>query len=72
MNAAEIDAMLLRFACKRLEWARDDYARAATEWTRTRALPRETSGYWRGAKMSATYQLKKATGRLAAILTEEG
>ncbi len=71
MTRPELDALILRSQCARLEYTRDAYARAAADWTATRALPRATFGYDRGRKMSATYQLRKAERRLAESLRED-
>lgn len=69
----ESDAPVLTlWQCRAREWARDEYARAAEEWTRTRRLWPSTFGYERGRKMSATYQLKKAARRVDALLNAEG
>lgn len=68
---AEFAGLMMRCQVTRQEYARDAYARALADWQRSRAYPAETSGYWRGAKMSATYQLRKATARVDALLREK-
>lgn len=65
LTPAELQALILRMACRRQEGARDDYARAVAWHATTRG-----ADWPRGCKMRATFALKRTADRLARLLQE--